>query len=140
MTQPSVPSTSSSAAAVEGDDAEQLGQLVAVVAQLLDLRRVLGEDDLAAGVGDDEGHVGVEHGRVDRRRRRAGGHDGEVGEDPLHPGGRGDGDAVLEPDALGHQTRGPQVGPLAGLVPGQPFEPLAALRTRVGDEVLQRLA
>ena len=45
--------------------------------------------------------------RIDRRRRTAGTHDGEVGQDPLDPGAGGDGDSVLRSNAERRSGRPP---------------------------------
>ena len=86
---------SSSDGSVEQHDLGEVGQLAALLGELLELGVVLGEDDFRAGVGQDVGGVlGVRAG-VDGGGRRARTQDRQVGQDPLEPGGRGDTDPVL---------------------------------------------
>ncbi len=56
-------------------------------------------------LASDVGHVGRDGRRVDRRRRAARAHHGQVGQGPLVPGGRGDRDAVLGLHARGRSGR-----------------------------------
>ena len=105
--------------AVEGDDLVQQGQL--------GLRRrvsfatwvvVLGEDDAALGVRQDVADV-VGHRRgVDGGGGDAGAHVGEVGEDPLEAGARGDPDPLLRLHPERHQPCGEPADTVAGLLPG----------------------
>jgi hypothetical protein len=112
--------------AVERPDPGHLGHLVPVRPQLVDLGVVLGEHDPAARVADDVRDVGVDGGRVDRRRRTPGAHDGEVGQGPLVAGGGGDGHAVLGADPEGDEAGGEPVGLLPDLRPGDRIPGLAA--------------
>ena len=122
MTQSSSPSAASASKVTtlvtpgdRGGDAAQLG----------DLLGVLGEDDLALGVAEDERDVVVDRRRVDRRRDAAGDHDAEVGQGPLVAGGRGEGDAVLGPDAQRDEPGTDRVDRLLDLGPGD-GDPLVA--------------
>ena len=63
-----------------------LGEVRELGLVLLELRHllvVLGEHHAALRVGQDVGHVVGDRRRVDRRGRRAGAHDCQVGQDPL---------------------------------------------------------
>jgi hypothetical protein len=71
------------------------------------LGRVLGEHDLYVGVRHDERDVGRHRGRVDRGRRGGREYGGQVALDPLHPGARGDRDALLGLYAEGDQAGRP---------------------------------
>ena len=93
--------------AVEGDDLEQVRQLGLALGELGDLLVVLGEDDPALGVAEDVRRVLGVRGRVDRGRRRAGAHDGEVGEDPLVAGAGGDADPLLRSRCRARAARRP---------------------------------
>ena len=124
---------SASRDAVEDDDAQHRRGVGADAAQLLELLGVLGEDDLGAGVGDDERDVVGHRRRVDRRRRAPRHHDGEVGQGPLVARARGDRDAVLGLDAQRHQTSADLADDDVELGPGD-GDPLV---TRPGDHRVQ---
>ena len=104
---------------VDLDDRGQPGQFVPMLEHLGRLGLVLGEDDLALGVGQDEGDVGVLGGRVDRRRGAAGADDGEIGQDPLDPGAGRDRHAIFLGDAERQQTGRQLESLVLGLRPGQ---------------------
>ena len=98
-------------------DRLEVGQLVGVGLDLVDLALVLGEDDPGPGVTEDEGDVVVLGGGVDGRRGGPRGHDRQVGQDPLDARARGDRDPVLELDAEGQQPGGELEGGVLGLGP-----------------------
>ena len=103
---------------VEQHDLGQIGQLAALLGELLELGVVLGEDDFRAGVGQDVGGVlGVRAG-VDGGGRRARAQDRQVSQDPLQPGGRGDADPVLGLDTQRQQPGRQRLHPFGGLIPG----------------------
>ena len=107
------------ALAGERDDVLHPGDLTAHALQLGDLVGVLGEDELAARVGEDVGDVLGDRRRVDGRRRATGADDREVGEHPLDPRRGGDRDAVLELHPECDEARGPLLDDLVGVAPGE---------------------
>ena len=115
------------------------GHLRAHVLELGDLLGVLGEDDAAAGVGEDVGDVLGDRRRVDGRRRTSGADDGEVGEDPLDAGRRRDGDAVLQRHPEADEPGSPLLHDLVRLPPRQGGELARPLReVEVGRRVGRR--
>ncbi len=76
-----------SGTAVDQDDLLDVAEFAAVLPQLGELCVVLGEDDAAAGVGDDVGDVPGGRGGIHRGGGGAGAHDGQVGEHPFVAGG-----------------------------------------------------
>ncbi len=101
----------------ERDDLAHAREVTAPLGQLGDLGLVLGEDDAALGVAEDVGDVVGDRRRVDGRRRAAAADDREVGENPLDPGRRRDGDAVLGLDPEGDQPGRPGTDHGVGLAP-----------------------
>ncbi|OPZ51751.1 MAG: hypothetical protein BWY91_02602 [bacterium ADurb.BinA028] len=81
---------------VEDDDLDDVGHVVTVRPQLLDLAVVLGEHEPRPGVTQDVGDILGHRCGVDRRRRTARTHDAEVGQGPLVARGRGDRHPVLD--------------------------------------------
>ena len=130
-------------AALDLHDGDQGGQVVQVVEDLGHLAVVLGEDDLGLGVGQDERDVLVGGGRVDRGRRSAGAHHGQVGQDPLDPGVAGDRHPLLATDAQREQAGRELVDLVLGLRPGQ-RDPALALQVaeglfgRAGGDLLEQ--
>ena len=112
-------SLDSDAGRVDHDDMGQLGQVTALVPGLGELRRVLRDQHLALGVGEDEGRLLGVRLRVHGRRRRARAHDAEVGEDPLDAGRGGERDALLRLHAQLDQTGRDRVDPVGRLRPAQ---------------------
>ena len=105
-------------AVVEGDHLPEVGQILLVRLELLELRPVLGEDDAAVGVTHDVGGVLGSGRRVDGRGRARGTHDREVGEDPLVPGRGRDADALLGLESEAQQTGREASYSIARLGPG----------------------
>ncbi len=124
--------------AVERDDPEHTGNRVTGLAQLVHLGLVLGEDDLAAGVGQDVGDVRGDRRRVDGGGGGARAHDGQVGSRPLVARGGGHRDAVLGGDTQGDEPGCEPVRLLADLAPRE-RPPQAVAHELVGDLVLGRL-
>ncbi len=116
--------------AVEDDDLDDVGDLLASATQLLDLIGVLGEHDARARVGEDVDDVGELARRVHGRRRRASEHVAQVREDPLQAGRGGDGDAVLGVHAERDEARRDLTGVRVGLRPRHRL-PGATLREAV---------
>ena len=102
---------------VEGDHPEQVGQVVPLRTQLRDLHVVLGERDPRPAVGQDVGHRLLPARRVDRRRRPASAHDGQVGVQPLDACRAGDRHPLLGLDPQCQQARCDRLDHLAGLPP-----------------------
>ena len=126
--------------AVEGHDLADVRQLGAVVGQLLELLVVLGEDDVALGVGEDvDGVLGV-GARVDRGGRAGGAHHREVGQDPLVAGAGGDADALLGLDAQRDQAGGQRLDLVADLLPGDglPCLPRGKRKASLSGDVATR--
>ena len=97
-----------------------------VAAYLRDLHVVLGKEESAAGVAQDEGDILGARAGVDGGVRTRSAHDGQVGEDPLDAGAAGDADAVFFAQAQRDES-GRELGDLVtGLLPG-PRLPAAAL-------------
>ncbi len=104
--------------AVDQDHLVQRRRLRLVVAQLVDLAGVLGEDDLDVGVRDDVRDVRGHRGRVDRGGRGRGEDAGQVALDPFEPGTGGDAHPLLGLDAQGDQPGGAAADKVFGLLPG----------------------
>ncbi len=102
-----------------------------MLGDLGELLVVLGEDDAALGVAEDVRRVLAVGARVDGRRRAAGAHDRQVGQDPLVARARGDADPLLGLQAQREQARGQAPHPVAGLPPGHRLPGLAS-RVAVG--------
>ncbi len=90
---------------VDHHDVVEVRQVGAALAGLGELGGVLGDEDAALGVGEDERRLLGVRLRVDGGRGGARAHDGEVAEDPLHAGAGGEGHALLGPDAEVHEAR-----------------------------------
>ena len=108
-----------------------LGQLASVVPQLANLRVVLGEDDPAARVRDDERDVLGGRGRIHGRRSRSGAHDGQISQHPLVAGGRRHRDGLFALYAQRDQAGGLPADPVTDLAPGD-ARPAVAGRKAVG--------
>ena len=106
------------AGAVDDNDLVHGGKIGPVGDEFVDLDLILGHDDPAAGVRDDKGHVLGMSGRVDGGGGCAGGEDGEVDDDPLVPGARGERDPFLGLDPQRDQSRGDERHPVTDLLPG----------------------
>ena len=107
---------------VEDDDLDDVGHVVTVRPQLLDLAVVLGEHEPRPGVTQDVGDILGHRCGVDRRRRTAGTHDAEVGQGPLVARGRGDRHPVLDGEAERHQAGSHVVNAVAGGAPRDALE------------------
>ena len=106
------------AGALEHDHRLQRGQIGAGALELL--REVLLDDrHLRARVGDHVGDLLGRGGRVDRERRRAERHHGEVGDVELGPVDEHQRHRVAAPDAELVQAAGERVDAVAQLAPGQ---------------------
>ncbi len=123
-----------SSVVVEQDDRGDLaGQFVDVL-DLVDLPLVLGDEDPAVGVTGDVQDVGAGGVGIDGGRCAPGAGDGEVGDDPFVPGGRGDRHPLLELQAQRQQAGGHRVRLVLGLGPGVRRPGGAADGIPIGDE------
>ena len=105
--------------AVELDDGDQRIQLAQMIKHLGHLDLILGEHDLGLRIGQDERDILVLGARIHRRGGPAGGHDRQIGQDPLDPGAGRDRHAVLALDAERQQAGRDLEGLVLGLRPGQ---------------------
>ena len=103
------------------------GQFGAVSDELVNLLLIFGDDNSAAGVGDDEGHVLGMGGRVHRGGRSARRQDREVDDHPFVAGARGQCYPLFGLDAQRDQACGEEFNPLSDLLPGD-GGPAAVLR------------
>ncbi len=112
---------------VDHHDVGEVGQLGPLLPGLGQLGGVLGDQHPALGVGEDVRRLVRVGLRVDGGRRGAGAHDAEVGQDPLDPGGGGQGHALLGLHAQFDQAGRDGVDAPGGLRPGQRLPVVRAL-------------
>ncbi|AKZ55655.1 hypothetical protein SAM23877_2606 [Streptomyces ambofaciens ATCC 23877] len=124
---------------VDHHDVGELGQLAALLPRLGELGGVLRDQDPALGVGEDVRRLLGVGLRVDRGRRGARAHDAEVGEDPLQPGGGGEGHALLGLHTEFDQSGRDGVDAFGGLGPGQRLPVVRALTRGRRHRVAVRL-
>lgn len=120
---------------VDDHDMGEFGQLGALLLRLGELGRVLGDQHLAGGVGEDEGRLVGVGLRIHRGRGGAGAHDAEVAEDPLDAGGGGERDALLRLYAQFDEPGSDGVHAFGGLRPGQRLPVVGALTGGRGHRV-----
>ena len=94
------------AGTVDDNDLVHGGKIGPVGDEFVDLHLILGHDDFAAGVRDDEGHILGMGGRVDGGGSRSCGQDREVDGDPLIPGAGRKCDPFLGPDPQRYEAPG----------------------------------